>query len=109
MGLLEALRDKQFRSDLGSNANQLAQSMSNTAASSVTVPVDMIASLLRRARIPVPENALGGSEWAKQAGLVEDVPDGLPKAAGETLGLVMPMAGTPESAKKIAMLLRGSK
>jgi hypothetical protein len=30
MGLIDALRDPQFRRDVGANANQLAQSMSNT-------------------------------------------------------------------------------
>jgi hypothetical protein len=83
--------------------------MSNTAASTVTAPVDAIAWLLRRARVPVPENALGGSDWARQAGLLADVPDGLPKVAGETLGLLAPMAGTDAASKKIAMLLRGYK
>jgi len=106
MGLLEAFRDPQFRRDLGTNAGQLGQSMSNTAASSVTAPVDAIAWLLRRARIPVPENALGGSEWARQAGLLADVPDGLPKVAGETLGLLAPMAGTQQGAAAVAKGLR---
>jgi hypothetical protein len=106
MGLLDALRDPQFRRDVGTNANQLAQSMSNTAASTVTAPVDAIAWLLRKGRIPVPQNPIGGSEWAAQQGLMADVPDGLPKAAGETLGLLAPMAGTKEASAKIAQGLR---
>jgi hypothetical protein len=80
--------------------------MSNTAASTVTAPVDAIAWLLRRARVPVPENALGGSDWARQAGLLADVPDGLPKVAGETLGLLAPMMGTKEGAAAVAKGLR---
>jgi hypothetical protein len=109
MGLLDALRDPQFRRDVGTNANQLAQSMSNTAAGTVTAPVDAIAWLLRKGRVPVPQNPIGGSEWATQQGLMADVPEGMPKMAGETLGLIAPMAGTDAASKKIAMLLRGNK
>lgn len=106
MGLLEALRDPQFRKDLGTNAGQLGQSMSNTIAGSATIPVDVLSMLLRRARIPVPDNALGGSEWAKQIGLMAEVPEGMPKAAGETLGLLAPVAGTQQGTQALMQMLR---
>jgi len=106
MGLLEALRDPQFRSDLGTNARQLGQSASNTIAESVTMPVDALAWLLRRSRVNVPQNPIGGSDWAKQQGLMADVPQGAPKMAGEALGLLAPMAGTKEASAKIAQGLR---
>jgi len=109
MGLLDALRDPQFRRDVGTNANQLAQSMSNTAAGTVTAPVDAIAWLLRKARVPVPQNPIGGSDWAMQQGLMQEVPEGMPKIAGETLGLLAPMMGTKEGAKKVASILRNKK
>jgi hypothetical protein len=106
MGLLDALRDTQFRRDLGTNARQLGQSMSNTAASTVTAPADALAWLLRKAKVPVPQNPIGGSDWAMRQGFMADVPDGAPKLAGETLGLLAPMAGTQQGAAAVARGLR---
>ena len=105
MGLLDALRDPQFRRDVGKNAGQLAQSMSNTAAGTVTAPVDALAWLLRRGGLNI-QNPMGGSDWAAQQGLTQPVPEGMPKMAGETLGLLAPMAGTKEASAKIAQGLR---
>lgn len=106
MGLLEALRDPQFRKDLGTNAGQLGQSMSNTIAGSATIPVDVLSMLLRRARVPIPENPLGSSEWARQVGLTQEVPNGMPKTAGETLGLLAPVAGTQQGTQALMQMLR---
>lgn len=106
MGLLEALRDPQFRSDLGTNARQLGQSASNTIAEGVTMPVDALAWLLRRGRVQVPQNPVGGSDWAKQQGLMADVPAGAPKMAGEALGLLAPMAGTKQGQQALMKRLR---
>ena len=106
MGLLDALRDAQFRSDLGTNARQLGQSASNTIAEGVTMPVDSLAWALRKARVPVPENPMGGSDWAKQMGLMADVPQGAPKVAGEAMGLLAPLAGTKQGVNALATALR---
>lgn len=106
MGLLEALRDPQFRSDLGTNARQLGQSASNTIAEGVTMPVDALAWLLRKGGAQVPQNPLGGSDWAKQQGMMADVPQGAPKTAGEALGLLAPMAGTKQGVNALATALR---
>jgi hypothetical protein len=105
MGLLDALRDPQFRRDLKTNAGQLAQSMSNTAASTVTAPVDAISWLLSKGGLDI-KNPVGGSDWAKLKGLTQDVPEGLPKVAGETLGLLAPLMGTKEGAAATARTLR---
>jgi hypothetical protein len=102
MGILDALRDPEFRRDVGYNANQLAQSMSNTVAGSITEPVNALAWLLRKSGLPIPQNPIGGSDWAAQQGLTREVPEGLPKAAGETLGLITPMAGTQQGAAAVA-------
>lgn len=106
MGLLDALRDPQFRSDLGTNARQLGQSASNTIAEGVTMPVDALAWLLRKGGAQVPQNPLGGSDWAKQQGMMADVPQGAPKTAGEALGLLAPMAGTKQGVNALATALR---
>ena len=105
MGLLEALRDQQFRSDLGTNARQLGQSMSNTIAEGVTIPVDALAWALRKAGVPVG-TPVGGSDWARQQGLTREVRAGAPKLAGEALGLIAPLAGTQQGKQAIIELLR---
>lgn len=105
MGLIDALRDPQFRRDVKTNARNLGQSASNTIASNISAPVDLIALALRKAGIPVPE-PVGGSQWMTERGLTRDVPQGAPKLAGETLGLLAPLAGTKEGAAAVAKGLR---
>lgn len=78
------------------------QSASNSAASTVTAPVDGIAWLLRKAGIPVPDAPVGSSDWAKRQGLMRDVPQSAASVAGETVGLLSPMvaaAKAPQIAK----------
>lgn len=78
------------------------QSASNSAASTVTAPVDGIAWLLRKAGIPVPDSPVGSSDWAKRQGLMRDVPQSAASLAGETVGLLSPMvaaAKAPQIAK----------
>lgn len=78
------------------------QSASNTAADTVAAPVDLLAWALRKAGVPVPQNAVGGSEWLKQQGLKRDVPQSAASLAGETVGLLSPMvaaAKAPQIAK----------
>jgi hypothetical protein len=82
--LIKALRDT-------------AQSASNTIASGVSAPVDLIAAGLRKMGVPVPENALGGSRWMEDVGLTVPVQDGIPKTVGETLGMIVPMAATAKA------------
>jgi hypothetical protein len=101
MGILDALRDPQFRQDVRSNARDFGQAASNTIAGNVSMPLDLIAMALRRAGIPVPE-PVGGSQWMTEQGLTRDVPQGAPRVAGEAFGLVAPMAGTKEASAKIA-------
>ena len=80
----------------------MLQAASNSAASNVSAPVDGLAWLLRKAGIPVPQNALGGSDWMAQRGLTAPVQQGAGQVAGETLGLLAPMAAAaraPEIAR----------
>lgn len=67
-----------------------AQSASNTIASNVSLPVDALAWALRKAGMPIPENAIGGSDWMAQKGLTLPVQEGIPKMAGEVLAGVGP-------------------
>lgn len=105
MSLLDFIQDEQSRKDMARNLRNLGQSASNTVAENASVPVDLLAMGLRRLGVPVPSNALGGSEWMKQAGLMADVPNGAPKIAGEALGLLAPVVGMAK-APEIADALR---
>jgi hypothetical protein len=108
MSLLGALQDKQFWRDVGSNSRDLAQSASNSAASNVTAPVDGIAWLLRKAGVNVPDAPLGGSDWAKNAGLLREVPDSPASVAGDTLGMIAPMLMAAKAPEIARGLLRGA-
>lgn len=69
----------------------VAQSASNAVAGNVSGPVDLLAFLLRKAGVPVPEDPVGGTEWMRRKGLIRDVPQGAAQVAGETLGLLAPV------------------
>ena len=77
------------------------QSASNAVAGNVAGPVDLLSFLLRKGGVPVPEDALGGSEWMKRKGLMRDVSHGAEQVVGETLGLLAPTA-IAANAPKIA-------
>jgi hypothetical protein len=102
MGLLDALQDPTFRADVGKNAKNLLQSTSNTLAENVSMPVDVTAWLLRKAGVPIPENPTMGSDWMRQNGLTAAVQPGPSAMAGETLGLLAPMAATKQGAAAAA-------
>ena len=74
--LIKALRDT-------------AQSASNTIASGLSGPVDLIAAGLRMGGLPI-DNPVGGSQWLEQRGLTRPVEQGVPQVIGETLGMVGP-------------------
>lgn len=78
------------------------QAASNTAADTVAAPVDLIAFLLRKAGVPVPQNAVGGTQWMTERGLRRDVQQSPASLAGETVGLLSPVvaaAKAPQIAK----------
>jgi len=66
------------------------QSASNTAANTVSGPVDLIAAGLRKVGVPVPEDPVAGANWMKHHGLLRDVPNGPAKVLGETAGMLTP-------------------
>lgn len=68
------------------------QAASNAIAGNVTGPVDLLSAGLRYAGLPIPQNPVGGSQWAKDKGLMRDVPQSASSLAGETLGLLSPLA-----------------
>lgn len=86
--------------------NDLLQSASNTAASNVSGPVDGIAWLLRKIGVPVPDAPVGSSEWMAQRGLTKQVPQSSASLAGETLGLLAPVAAAAKAPQIAQGLIR---
>lgn len=68
------------------------QAASNAVAGNVTGPVDLLALGLRKAGVPVGDAPIGGSEWARRVGLLGEVTPGASQVAGETMGLLGPVA-----------------
>ena len=102
MNLLNALRDKGFWQDVGSNAKDFAQGASNSAASNLNVPVDALAWLLRKGGLPI-NNPVGGSDWMAQQGLTAEPKNKLAGLLGEGFGgavggaMMMPKKGLLQS------------
>lgn len=66
------------------------QAMNNSVASTISAPVDAIGWGLRKAGVPVPEDAVGSSAWMERTGLTRPVQPGAINVAGETMGLLSP-------------------
>jgi hypothetical protein len=84
-------------------AIDVLQAASNAVAGNVTGPVDILSLLMRKIGVPVPENAIGSSQWAREQGLLRDVDDPYARAAGESLGIIAPMV----AAAKAPQIARG--
>lgn len=111
--LADLLRDKQFRADVGNNTRDFFQSASNTAASNVTAPVDVLAWLLRKAGVNVPQAPLGGSDWAQNAGLMAEPKNknSLASLLGDAAGNIAPILGyakAPEIAGGLNQLIKNA-
>ena len=73
------------------NLLDVLQAASNAAAQNVSGPLDLLSFGLRKAGVPVPENAVGSTQWMRERGLWRDVEDPYARAAGETLGILGPI------------------
>lgn len=85
-----------------------AQAASNTAASTVSGPIDLLAAALRYGGVPIPENAFGGSKWMGEQGLTKEVEQGIPRAVGETLGMVGPALATQFAPQIAGVINKGA-
>ena len=74
-----------------------AQGASNSAASNVTAPVDALAWLLRKGGLPIPENPVGGSDWARQRGLTAEPQNKLVGLLGDAAGMAVPLAAVTKA------------
>jgi hypothetical protein len=82
-----------------------AQSASNSAASGLSAPVDLIAWALRKAGADVP-TPIGGSDWMEQKGLTKPVEQGVPQVIGETIGGLAPVLAAAKAPQIAAGLNR---
>jgi hypothetical protein len=75
---------------------QFLQGASNEAASTVSAPVDGLAWVLRKMGIDVPM-PVGGSDWMAARGLTKPVPQNAASVAGQTAGLLSPVAAVAKA------------
>lgn len=88
---------------MGQNALlDFLQGASNSAASTVSAPVDALAWALRKAGLPV-NNPVGGSDWMAQQGLTREPQNRAAGLLGESVAGVAPML----AAAKAPQLARG--
>lgn len=92
--LIKALRDT-------------VQSASNSVAGGVSAPIDLIAAGLRKVGLPIPQAPVGGSQWMENMGLTVPVEEGIPKMAGDFLGMIVPTAATAKAPQIAAAANRG--
>ena len=71
-------------------AHSFAQGASNGVAGSLTGPVDGLAWLLRKAGVPVPQAPLGGSDWMRSVGLMQEPKERIAGLLGEGIGSALP-------------------
>lgn len=79
-----------------------AQAASNTAADTVSGPVELMALALRKLGVPVPQDPIAGAAWMQKHGFTKPVKQSASSLAGETLGLLAPLgavAKAPQIAK----------
>jgi hypothetical protein len=94
--LAALLRDPGFQSDIGDGFKSLLQGASNSAASTVSAPVDGIAWLLRQAGMNV-DKPVGGSDWMAQQGLTAEPKNRMAGLLGEGLGGAAPFVASAKA------------
>jgi hypothetical protein len=98
MGLLDALKDKQFRSDVGNGLLDLVNGLSRGVGQNVTGLVDLAALPFQAAGLNMPA-PVGGSQWAENAGILPkaNYTNRLAGLLGEGFGGVAPMVAAAKA------------
>jgi hypothetical protein len=102
---MAGLLSQENRRALARGLLDTTQAASNSAASTVSAPVDALAWVLRKAGVPIPQAPFGGSDWMKSQGLMRDVQSPVANAVGETIGGVLPMVATAKAPQIASGLL----
>jgi hypothetical protein len=90
----------------GGKLGSLLQGASNSAASTVTAPIDALSWLLRKGGLQI-DNPIGGSDWARQQGLTAEPRDQTMGTIGEALSGVVPIfasAKAPQIARGLLQM-----
>ena len=64
-----------------------AQGASNSIASNVSAPVDLLAMMLRKAGVPVPNDPVMGARWMAERGLTPRPENKMAGLLGDATGL----------------------
>ena len=91
--------------ELLKQSKSFAQGASNSAASTVSAPVDMLAWLLRKGGMPV-DNPVGGSDWMAQKGLTAQPERRMAGLLGEGIGGALPFVAAAKAPQIAGGLLQ---
>lgn len=100
---------KDVGNSLGGLLRDFAQGASNSVASNVGVPVDLMAWMLRKGGVNVPPNPVGGTDWMAEKGLTREPQNKLAGFLGDMAGMVTPFSVANNSGKVASNLLRMSE
>ncbi len=92
--------------ELLKQGKSFGQGASNSAASTVTGPVDMLAWLLRKGGVPVGDTPIGGEAWMRQKGLMATPENKLAGLLGEGAGLAAPIVAAAKAPEIAGGLLQ---
>jgi hypothetical protein len=94
--------------DLAALLRDFAQGASNSAAGTITGPVDLTAWLLRKAGLDI-QNPIGGSDWAAQQGLMKQPENYWAGLLGEGVGGIAPIVAAAKAPQIAAGLVKGGE
>jgi hypothetical protein len=106
---MAGLLSQENRRALARGLLDTTQAASNSAASTVSAPVDALAWALRKAGVPIPQAPFGGSDWMKAQGLMRDVQSPVANAVGETIGNVLPIVAAAKAPQIAGGLLKAAE
>lgn len=79
--------DKNKLAEMLGCARDFAHGASNSVASNVSAPVDLLAAALRKAGVPVPDDPVLGARWMAERGLTQIPKNKIAGLLGESAGL----------------------
>jgi len=106
---MSGLLSQENRRALARGLLDTTQAASNSAASTVSAPVDALAWLLRKAGAPIPQAPLGGSDWMRSQGLMRDVQSPVANVVGESIGNVLPIVAAAKAPQIAGGLLKAAE
>jgi hypothetical protein len=106
---MAGLLSQENRRALARGLLDTTQAASNSAASTVSAPVDALAWALRKFGAPIPQAPFGGSDWMKAQGLMRDVQSPVANVIGESIGNVLPIVAAAKAPQIAGGLLKAAE